>query len=180
MCWLRLIITVTFSSGMISVAVGVFPFAFLPATDISPARLLQFDMAQVRSRMENERYRPPYGNLIRDVRNRRPDNEVLHIRLHASDLAMLPFHYTSDLVDSHFQQNGHGFHLGVPVCIPRLTRIQKSGRSTRMRGTQSSSSTVPVTSSMPMSSDISTEYFVSTTYPIKCTNIGTSGRGRRG
>ena len=35
---------------------------------------------------------PPYANPIRDVRNRRPDNEVLHIQLHASDLAMLPFH----------------------------------------------------------------------------------------
>ena len=35
---------------------------------------------------------PPYANLIRDARNRRPDSECLHIQIHASDLAMLPFH----------------------------------------------------------------------------------------
>ena len=34
----------------------------------------------------------PYANLIRDARNRRPDCECMHIQIHASDLAMLPFH----------------------------------------------------------------------------------------
>ena len=65
-------------------------FAFLPATDSPPV------FFSLTWRKSDQGWKtsatPPYANLIHDVRNRRPDNEVLHIQLHASDLAMLPFH----------------------------------------------------------------------------------------
>ena len=67
------------------------PFAFLPATEVSPP--VFFSCTWRKSEQEwKTSATPPYSNLIRDVRSRRPDNEVLHIQLHASDLAMLPFH----------------------------------------------------------------------------------------
>ena len=67
------------------------PFAFLPATSISPPVFFSLTWRKSEQGWKTSAT-PPYANLIRDVRNRRPDNEVLHIQLHASDLAMLPFH----------------------------------------------------------------------------------------
>ena len=90
-CWLRLIITRTSSSGMISTAVGVFLSPFCQPHQFSPP--VFFSLTRRKSGQGwKTSATPPYANLIRDVRNRRPDNEVLHIQLHAPDLAMLPFH----------------------------------------------------------------------------------------
>ena len=67
------------------------PFAFLPASSISPPVFFSLTWRKTEQGWKTSAT-PPYANLIRDVRNRRPDNEVLHIQIHASDLAMLPFH----------------------------------------------------------------------------------------
>ena len=66
-------------------------FAFLPATEVSPSVFFSLTWRKSDQGWKTSAT-PPYSNLIRDVRNRRPDNEVLHIQLYASDLAMLPFH----------------------------------------------------------------------------------------
>ena len=73
------------------------PFAFLPATSISPPVFFSLTWRKSEQGWKTSAT-PPYANLIRDVRNRRPDNEVLHIQLHASDLALL--HVCFGLVDS--------------------------------------------------------------------------------
>ena len=67
------------------------PFAFLPASSISPPVFFSLTWRKTEQGWKTSAT-PPYANLIRDVRNRRPDNEVLHIQIHASDLAMVPLH----------------------------------------------------------------------------------------
>ena len=71
------------------------PFAFLPATSISPPVFFSLTWRKTEQGWRTSAT-PPYANLIRDARNRRPDCECLHIQIHASDLAMLPFH--TDLI----------------------------------------------------------------------------------
>ena len=67
------------------------PFAFLPASSINPPVFFSLTWRKTEQGWKTSAT-PPYANLIRDVRNRRPDNEFLHMQIHASDLAMLPFH----------------------------------------------------------------------------------------
>ena len=90
-CWLRLITVATFLVRDDQHRSWRLPFAFLPATDISPPVFFSLTWRESDQGWKTSAT-PPYSNLIRDVRSRRPDNEVLHIQLHASDLAMLPFH----------------------------------------------------------------------------------------
>ena len=76
------------------------PFAFLPSTDVSPPVFFSCTWRKTDQGWRTSAT-PPFTNLIRDARSRRPDQEILHIQLHASDLAMLPFIlFPSDLVDS--------------------------------------------------------------------------------
>ena len=63
------------------------PFAFLPATSISPPVFFSLTWRKTEQGWKASAT-PPYANLIRDVHNRRPDSECLHTQLHASDLAM--------------------------------------------------------------------------------------------
>ena len=67
------------------------PFAFLPATSISPPVFFSLTWRKTEQGWRTSAT-PPYANLIRDARNRRSDCECLHIQIHASDLAMLPYH----------------------------------------------------------------------------------------
>ena len=90
-------------------------------------------------------------NLIRDVRSRRPDNEVLHIQLHASDLAMLPFH-TRLIWLIPFPAEWSWLPSWCPGVHPAAYQNSELWKKHQNVGTQPSSSTVPVVSSMPMSS----------------------------
>ena len=67
------------------------PFAFLPAASISPPVFSSLTWRKTEQGWRTSAT-PPCANLICDARNRRPDCECLHIQIHASDLAMLPFH----------------------------------------------------------------------------------------
>ena len=94
---------------------------------------------------------PPYANLIRDVRNRRPDNEAMHIQLHASDLAMLPFH--SRLIWMiPLPAERSWFPAWCPGVHPPAYEDSDIWKKHQTEGTPSSSSAVPVASAMPMSS----------------------------
>ena len=126
------------------------PFAFLPATDISPPVFFSLTWRKSDQGWKTSAT-PPYANLIRDVRNRRPDNEVLHIQLHASDLAMLPFH-TRLLWLIPLPAEWSWLPAWCPGVHPAAYQDSDIWKKHQNEGTQSSSSTVPVASSMPMSS----------------------------
>ena len=100
--------------------------------------------------MENQHY-PALLNLIRDVRSRRPDNEVLLIQLHASDLAMLPFH-TRLMWLIPFPAEWSWLPSWCPGVHPENYQNAEIWKMHQNVGPQPSSSTVPVESSMPMSS----------------------------
>ena len=143
--WLRLFITATFSSGMISIAVGVFL-----STDISPPVFFSCTWRKGDQGWKTSAT-PPYSNLIRDVRSRRPDNEVLHIQLHASDLAMLPFHtHLTWLIP--FPAEWSWLPSWCPGVHHENHQNAEIWKKHQNVATQPSSSTVPVASSMPMSS----------------------------
>ena len=126
------------------------PFAFLPATDISPPVFFNLTWRKSDSGWKTSAT-PPYSNLTRDVRSRRPDKEVLHIQLHASDLAMLPFHTRLPWLIP-FPAEWSWLPAWSPGVHPASYRNSDIWKKHQNEGTQSSSSTVPVASSMPMSS----------------------------
>ena len=126
------------------------PFAFLPATDVSPPVFFSCTWRKTEQGWKTSAT-PPYSNLIRDVRSRRPDNEVLHIQLHASDLAMLPFH-TRLIWLIPFPAEWSWLPSWCPGVHPTAYENSEIWKKHQNVGTQSSSSTVPVVSSMPVSS----------------------------
>ena len=75
------------------------PFAFLPATDVSPPVFFSCTWRKSEQGWKTSAT-PPYSNLIRDVRSRRPDNEVLHIQRPCLGSCYVAIPYPSDLVDS--------------------------------------------------------------------------------
>ena len=126
------------------------PFAFLPATDVSPPVFFSCTWRKSEQGWKTSAT-PPYSNLIRDVRSRRPDNEVLHIQLHASDLAMLPFH-TRLMWLIPFPAEWYWLPAWCPGTHPTTYVNSEIWKKHQNVNTQSSSSTVPVVSSMPSSS----------------------------
>ena len=74
-------------------------FAFLPASSISPPVFFSLTWRKTEQGWKTSAA-PVYANLIRDVRNRRPDNEVLHIQTHTLWSCDVAVSHTSDLVDS--------------------------------------------------------------------------------
>ena len=126
------------------------PFAFLPATDISPPVFFSCTWRKGDQGWKTSAT-PPYSNLIRDVRSRRPDNEVLHIQLHASDLAMLPFH-TRLIWLIPFPAEWSWLPSWCPGVHPETYQNAEIWKKHQNVSPQPSSSTVPVASSMPMSS----------------------------
>ena len=85
------------------------------------------------------------------MRSRRPDNEVLHIQLHASDLAMLPFH-TRLIWLIPLPSEWSWLPAWCPGVHPAAYLNSEIWKKHQNVGTQPSSSTVPVVSSMPTSS----------------------------
>ena len=126
------------------------PFAFLPATEVSPPVFFSCTWRKSEQGWKTSAT-PPYSNLIRDVRSRRPDNEVLHIQLHASDLAMLPFH-TRLIWLIPFPAEWYWLPSWCPGVHPTTYVNSEIWKKHQNVNTQSSSSTVPVVSSMPASS----------------------------
>ena len=126
------------------------PFAFLPATDVSPPVFFSCTWRKSEQGWKTSAT-PPYSNLIRDVRSRRPDNEVLHIQLHASDLAMLPFH-TRLIWLIPFPAEWYWLPSWCPGVHPTAYVNSEIWKKHQNVNTQSSSSTVPVVSSMSASS----------------------------
>ena len=124
------------------------PFAFLPATDISPP--VFYSLTWRKSDQGWKRSATPsYANLICDVRNRRPDNEVMHIQIHASDLAMLPFH-TRLIWLIPLPAEWSWLPAWCPGVHPAAYQNSEIWKNHQNEGTQSSFSTVPVASSLPM------------------------------
>ena len=126
------------------------PFAFLPATDISPPVFFSCTWRKGDQGWKTSAT-PPYSNLIRDARSRRPDNEVLHIQLHASDLAMLPFH-TRLIWLIPFPAEWSWLPSWCPGVHPETYLNTEIWKKHQNVSPQPSSSTAPVASSMPMSS----------------------------
>ena len=126
------------------------PFALLPATDVSPPVFFSCTWRKSEQGWETSAT-PPYSNLIRDVRSRRPDNEVLHIQLHASDLAMLPFHPRLIWLIP-FPAEWYWLPSWCPGVHPTAYVNSEIWKKHQNVSTQSSSSTVPVVSSMSASS----------------------------
>ena len=126
------------------------PFAFLPATDVSPPVFFSCTWRKTEQGWKTSAT-PPYSNLIRDVRSRRPDNEVLHIQLHASDPAMLPFH-TCLIWLIPFPAEWSWLPSWCPGVRPTAYENSEIWKKHQHVGTQPSSSTVPVVSAMPVSS----------------------------
>ena len=120
------------------------PFAFLPATSISPPVFLSLTWRKSEQGWKTSAT-PPYANLIRDVRNRRPDNEVLHIQLHASDLAMLPFH-TRLIWLIPFPEEWSWLPTWRPGVHPDAYKNADIWKKQQYVGAQSLSSTVPAAS----------------------------------
>ena len=126
------------------------PFAFLPATDVSPPVFFSCTWRKTEQGWKTSAT-PPYSNLIRDVRSRRPDNEILHIQLHASDLAMLPF-YTRLIWLIPFPAEWHWLPAWCPGSHPPSYVNSDIWKKYSKENAQSSSSTVPVVGSMSSSS----------------------------
>ena len=125
------------------------PFAFLPSTDVSPPVFFSLTWRKTDQGWKTNAS-PPYSNLIRDVRSRRPDNEVLHIQLHASDLAMLPFHSRLIWLIP-LPAEWSWLPVWCPGVHPPPYQNSELWKKHQSMGTQSSSSTVPVVSSMSSS-----------------------------
>ena len=126
------------------------PFAFLPCTDVSPPVFFSCTWRKSDQGWKTSAT-PPYTNLIRDVRSRRPDNEILHIQLHASDLAMLPFH-TRLIWLIPFPAEWHWLPTWCPGVHPPSYVNSELWKKYSNVNAQSSSSTVPVVGSMSSSS----------------------------
>ena len=126
------------------------PFAFLPATDVSPPVFFSCTWCKSDQGWKTSAT-PPYTNLIRDVRSRRPDNEILHIQLRASDLAMLPFH-TRLIWLIPFPAEWHWLPTWCPGVHPPSYVNSEIWKKYSNVNAQSSSSTVPVVGSMSSSS----------------------------
>ena len=126
------------------------PFAFLPSTDVSPPVFFSCTWRKSDQGWKTSAT-PPYTNLIRDVRSRRPDNEILHIQLHASDLAMLPFH-TCLIWLIPFPAEWHWLPTWCPGVHPPSYVNSEIWKKYSNVNAQSSSSTVPVVGSMSSSS----------------------------
>ena len=84
------------------------------------------------------------------MRSRRPGNEVLHIQLHTSDLAMLPFH-TRLIWLIPFPSEWSWLPSWCPGVHPETHQNAEIWKKHQNVSPQPSSSTVPVASSMPMS-----------------------------
>ena len=149
-CWPRRITTATFSSGMISIAVGVFHLHFFQAQ-----MLVHPSSSAALGRKSDQGWKtsatPPFTNLIRDVRSRRPDNEILHIQLHASDLAMLPF-YSRLIWLIPFPAEWRWLPTWCPGVHPPSYANSELWKKYSNANAQSSSSNVPVVGSMSSSS----------------------------
>ena len=102
------------------------------------------------------------SNLIRDVRSRRPDNEVLHIQLHASDLAMLPFH-TRLIWLIPFPAEWYWLPSWCPGVHPTPYVNSEIWKKHQNVNTQSSSTSAPVVGSM--SSSLTSAQSVSSARP---------------
>ena len=126
------------------------PFAFLPSTDVSPPVFFSCPWRKSDQGWKTSAT-PPFTNLIRDARSRRPDNEILHIQLHASDLAMLPFH-TCLIWLIPFPAEWHWLPTWCPGVHPPSYVNSEIWKKYPNVNAQSSSSTVPVVGSMSSSS----------------------------
>ena len=126
------------------------PFAFLPSTDVSPPVFFSCTWRKTDQGWKTSAT-PSYSNLIRDVRNRRPDQEILHIQLHASDLAMLPFH-TRLIWLIPFPAEWHWLPTWSPGEHPSSYVNSELWKKHTNANAQSSSSSVPVVGSMSSSS----------------------------
>ena len=120
------------------------PFAFLPATSISPP-FFSLTWRKTEQGWKTSAT-PPYANLIRDVRNRRPDSECLHTHLHASDLAMLPFH-TRLIWLIPFPDEWSWLPTWHPGVHPNAYKNADIWKKPHYGGAQSLSSTEPAASS---------------------------------
>ena len=126
------------------------PFAFLPSTDVSPPVFFSCTWRKSDQGWKTSAT-PPYSNLIRDVRSRRPDNEILHIQLHASDLAMLPF-YSRLIWLIPFPAEWRWLPTWCPGVHPSPYVNSELWKKYSNANAQSSSSNVPVVGSMSSSS----------------------------
>ena len=126
------------------------PFAFLPATSVSPPVFFSCTWRKTETGWKTSAT-PSYSNLIRDVRSRRPDQEILHIQLHASDLAMLPFH-TRLIWLIPFPAEWHWLPTWSPGEHPSSYVNSELWKKHTNANAQSSSSNVPVVGSMSSSS----------------------------
>ena len=126
------------------------PFAFLPSTDVSPPVFFSCTWRKGDQGWKTSAT-PPFTNLIRDARNRRPDNEILHIQLHASDLAMLPFHSRLIWLIP-FPAEWHWLPTWCPGTHPSPYVNSDLWKKYSHANAQSSSSNVPVVGSMSSSS----------------------------
>ena len=126
------------------------PFAFLPATHVSPPVFFSCTWRKTEQGWKTSAT-PSYSNLIRDVRSRRPDQEILHIQLHASDLAMLPFH-TRLIWLIPFPAEWHWLPTWSPGEHPSSYVNSELWKKHTNANAQSSSSSVPVVGSMSSSS----------------------------
>ena len=126
------------------------PFAFLPSSNVSPPVFFSLTWCKTEQGWKTNAS-PPYSNLIRDVRNRRPDQEVLHIQLHASHLAMLPFHSRLMWIIP-FPAEWFWLPSWCPGLHPPPYQNSELWKKYKHVSAQSSSSTVPVVSSMSSSS----------------------------
>ena len=126
------------------------PFAFLPATAVSPPVFFSCTWRKTEQGWKTSAT-PSYSNLIRDVRSRRPDQEILHIQLHASDLAMLPFH-TRLIWLIPFPAEWHWLPTWSPGEHPSSYVNSELWKKHTNANAQSSSSNVPVVGSMSSSS----------------------------
>ena len=126
------------------------PFAFLPGTDVSPPVFFSCTWRKTELGWRTSAT-PPFTNLIRDARSRRPDQEILHIQIHASDLAMLPFH-TRLIWLIPFPAEWHWLPTWAPGVHPPAYVNSDLWKKYSNANAQSSSSDVPVGSSMSSSS----------------------------
>ena len=126
------------------------PFAFLPGTDVSPPVFFSCTWRKTEQGWRTSAT-PPFTNLIRDARSRRPDQEILHIQLHASDLAMLPF-YSRLIWLIPFPAEWHWLPTWYPGAHPPSYVDSDIWKKYSNANAQSSSSDVPVVGSMSSSS----------------------------
>ena len=121
------------------------PFAILSATSISPPVFFSLTWRKTEQGWRTSAT-PPYANLIRDARNRRPDCACLHIQIHASDLAMLPFH-TRLIWLTPLPEEWSWLPTWHPGVHPDSYKDADIWKKPQYVGAQSLSSTEPATSS---------------------------------